>query len=399
MAGQLNAQGFQQAAALRESDVIILHSCVVTRPAEQMSLRTLRKLRRQAPQALLVFCGCATKVLEKKILSDQGADLVVSQEEKSSLVSLILGELKLAWSEAGADRSVPYFNTTRAWLKVQDGCDFRCAYCIVPTTRGQPVSRPLEEILEEAQALAQANFRELVLTGVNLGCYGEDTRSLPQLVKSLLDLPESFRIRLSSLEPGTVENEIAALMQGEPRLCRMLHLPLQSGDDKVLRTMRRRYTVAQYESTLETVLERIPLVGLGTDVIVGFPGETETAFRNTMQLLERYPFSNLHIFPYSERQGTVAAELEGSVPVELRRERATMLRELADKKRRDFANVFLGRAVETLVERVDAKGVGRGWTGEYVEAQIQGLTPADKGTLLNFIPDKLSGSTLVRSAQ
>lgn len=397
MAGRFHALGFDHAPDDGKADVVVLHSCAVTGPAEQESLRLLRRLRRQSPQALIVFAGCATKVIAEATLRTQGADLVVGQEAKASLPRLAAAALGL--SPAGeAPSALPRFATARAWIKVQDGCDFRCAYCIVPDTRGAPRSRPQAEVIHEAAALARQGFRELVLTGVNLGCYADGPRKLPDLVRALARLPVPFRIRLSSIEPGTVEREIAEFAAGEPRLCRMLHLPLQSGDPGILRAMRRRYTAAQYETAVEAALQRLPFLGLGADVIVGFPGEDEAAFETTRRLLERLPFSNLHVFPYSERPGTPAAALHGKVPGPLRRERVRMLRALAVRKRRAFAARFVGRTVEVLVERVDAAGTGTGWTGEYLEARVPGLTPAAVGTLQRFTPTGATEAVLVAEA-
>ncbi len=385
MAGRFHDLGIERCGRGEPADVVVLHSCVVTGAAEQESLRLLRRLRRSCPRALLVVAGCATRSVAAERLRDAGADLVVPQEQKAALPDLAAAALGLPAVPA-APPSLPLFATARAWIKVQDGCDFRCAYCIVPDTRGAPRSRSFAAVLDEAAALAARGFRELVLTGVNLGCYADGPHTLPDLVRALARLPAPFRIRLGSIEPGTVEGAFAELAAGEPRLCRMLHLPLQSADPGILRAMRRRYTAAQYEAAAEAALRHLPRLGLGADVITGFPGEDDAAFEATRRFIERLPFSNLHVFPFSERPGTPAATLPDRVPVALRRERARTLRALADRKRRAFAGQFIGREVELLVERVDAGGVGHGWTGEYLPARISRLAPDATGALCRFTP-------------
>ncbi len=380
-AGAFEALGFELCTQTEDADVLVLHSCAVTHAAEQESLRRVRRLRLRRPSAVLVFAGCGTETVGAQRLREAGVDLLVTREDKTRLPSLVAAALGVPARLGGP--FWPSFDTTRALLKIQDGCDFRCAYCVVPDTRGAPRSRPLEELCAEAHVLAGRGHREIVLSGVNAGCYADGRWRLPDLVRRLLRDPVIERVRLGSVEPGTVERDLVDLALEEPALCRTFHWPLQSADPGVLRAMRRRYTPAQFESSLEYLFERIPDAGLGTDLMVGFPGETEAAFEKTLAFVERHAFSNLHVFPYSERPGTPASTLPDGVPVAVRRERARRLAALGHVQRRAFARRMVGRVVEVLIERLDADGSGRGWTGEYLEARVAGLAKDAIGRLLS----------------
>ena len=411
MAGGFAALGFEIAPEdAADADVHILHTCAITHVAEMEALRLVRHARRElGPHAFLVATGCAVELPDaEERFREAGANLVVRQADKPRLPALVAQRLDAQPREGTAAQvesteapswgctAEPLFSTTRAFLKVQDGCAFRCTYCIVPDTRGAPKSRPFDTVLAEAASLFARGFREIVLTGVNIACYRSGGRSLRDLAAAILALPEraGSRLRLASIEPATAERELLELAASESGLCRFFHFPLQSGDDAILRAMRRHYTAAQYEAVLDRALALMPDACLGADVIVGFPGEDDAAFEHTRQLLERHPFGNLHVFPYSERPGTPAAEMHGAVPVAVRRERARELVRLADEKRATFAARFVGREVEVLIERVRPGGTGIGWTGEYVETHIAGCAPADANTLRRVVPGSVSGATL-----
>jgi len=387
LAGALEYEGFQVVTDGHPCEALVLHSCVITAEAQRETLRLVRAARRRGVEWVLVS-GCATSIIDCAALFEAGVDGVV--DKRSGTVSIRpgredggVGAVVAAALAGGGGRSyLPAFASTRATVKIQDGCDFRCAYCIVPDARGGPKSRPSGAVLEEVARLAARGYREIVLTGVNVACWGEAGMRLADLVRAALPIDGVARIRLGSIEPGTIERELVDVMAAAgSRLCRSLHYPLQSGDAGVLRRMRRRYTPEAYGETVREALARVPRLGLGADVITGFPGEDDAAFAATMRLVEALPFSNLHVFPYSERPGTPAAGLDGVVPVQVRRERARELIALGGRKREAFARSWVGQCVEVLVERVDDDGTGRGWTGEYLEARIPGLTAADVGVL------------------
>ena len=277
---------------------------------------------------------------------------------------------------------------------MQDGCDFFCSYCIVPHTRGAPVSRPWQAVLDEAHALAQAGFAELVVAGCNAACYRDGTRGLADLIAALAAIDEVQRIRLGSVEPSTSEREIVDLMAACPKLCRHLHLPLQSGDAATLRRMGRRYTPEEYAATVRDAARRMPDLGLGTDIIAGFPGETDEAFERTRQFVAALPFNNLHVFPYSERPGTLAAAFADAVPPAVRKARARTLIRLREEQRRAFARQFVGRPVETLIEGIGKDGRGHGWSGQYLDCRVAGVSRAEIGRIVAFTPDSADGSVL-----
>lgn len=403
MAGGFAALGFDVVPDDAPAEVHVLHSCAITHAAEAEALRMVRRVRRAlGSEAFVVATGCAVE-LEGATgrFREAGADLVVRQMDKPHLPTLVAKALAAARGEEvpalPCGPCSPLFSTTRAILKVQDGCAFRCSYCIVPDTRGTPRSRPFDEVLSEATDVFARGYLEVVLTGVNVACYHDHGRSLCDLVTAILALPgrRGARVRLASIEPATAERELVELAVSEPGLCRFFHFPLQSGDDAILRAMRRRYTVAEYEAVLEHAEALLPDACLGADIITGFPGEDEVAFENTRQLLERHPFGNLHVFPYSERPGTPAALMPGAIPVMVRRERARELVRLADEKRAAFAHRFVGREVEVLIERVASDGTGIGWSGEYVETRLAGCTEADVNTLRRVTPHHVDGSVLL----
>lgn len=379
------------------AEVVVIHGCAVTRTAELKCLQLARSVKRAARDAkavepFVVLVGC---VVEADAARREwvGVDLLLARGDKERVVEIVCARL----GQALSTRSGPFDRSgqgeqsrgprrKRALLKVQDGCNFFCSYCIVPHTRGAPVSRPWQEVLDEARSLAQEGFAELVIAGCNVACYRDGARGLAELVAAIAAIGEVQRIRLSSIEPSTSEREIIDLMAACRKLCRYLHLPLQSGDAETLRRMGRRYTPEEYAETVRTAVRRMPDLAVGTDVIVGFPGETEAAFERTRQFVSALPFSNLHVFPYSERPGTPAAACAGAVPRAIRRARARALVRLHAAKRLAFAGQFVGRTVEVLIESLDPDGCGRGWSGQYLGCRVNGVQRASIGRLITFTP-------------
>jgi threonylcarbamoyladenosine tRNA methylthiotransferase MtaB len=387
--------GWQVVAFRTPADVIVIHSCAVTSMAENDALRQARVIKRQAqtsgrPEPFVALAGCAAAVASQAGRAVADFDLLSPHSDPAALVAQVTAGLAAAPRPlpcAADDHPSPSApRRKRALLKIQDGCNFNCAYCIVPHTRGGPVSRPFDACLAEAAALLNAGFRELVLAGCNVGCYRDGRRRLPELLEALARLGGLARIRLSSIEPSTVEREIIDLMASGAKICRHLHLPLQSGDAAVLRAMGRRYTPDEYQSILAYALTRVPDLGLGCDVIAGFPGETPAAFEHTRRLLADWPFSNLHVFPYSERPGTPAAALPGSVPQAERKARAHALQALLAPKRQAFASTFIGRPIEVLIESVTPDGQGQGWSEHYLACRVAGVARTEIGRIVVFTP-------------
>jgi len=341
--------------------------------------------------------GCVVEANASRTEMD-GVDLLVARADKSRLAEIVLAQLgqPVAWH--GPATAAKHFGRQRALVKVQDGCNFFCAYCIVPHTRGAPKSRPFDDVLTETRALAQAGCQEIVLAGCNVACWRDHGRGLVELVTAIAAQDEVRRIRLSSIEPATVEREIVNIMANCLKICRYLHLPLQSGDAGMLRTMRRRYTPEAYAEVVRHAQRLMPDLGLGTDVITGFPGESDAAFANTRRMIEELPFNNLHVFPYSERPGTDAAKMGASVPPAVRKARANELIQIGVRKRQLFAESFVGRPVETLIEGGWKNGVGRGWTGAYLESCVTGVSQSAVGTIVRFTPQRVVDGVLQGAA-
>ena len=398
MTARFDSAGYKTVPFGTPSDVAVIHGCAITGKAEHSSLYAARQAKRIRSDTFVILAGCPAETLGETIRGDTSIDLTIGQTGKYAIPELLHRlrpeQFPAPSAKPGHTDSIPRFDTQRALLKVQDGCDFGCAYCIVPTTRGTPQSRPVSEIMDEARHLAEAGFREIILTGANLGRYGHPSHTLVDLIALIETIPGVERIRLSSLELTTTEESIMIQMARSSKLCQFLHIPLQSGDDGILAAMGRRYDSATYRRTVEQAIAAMPFVGLGTDIIVGFPGEDDHAFANTVQLIRDLPFSNLHVFPYSRRRGTRADTLPGQIPETIKKERLRTVVEIGDAKRLLFADRFIGRTVSVLIERVDTAGIGHGWTGEYVRAQVRASRVAPR-QVISMQVEKVQGGTLV----
>ena len=388
------AAGFERVPFGSPADIVIFHTCAVTQSAENEGLKLIRAIRKKEPDTLLVLTGCAVEAVRPETLNELGVDLLVTREKKNELVSLVAQHVGQDMCSAPP---VPLHTTKRASLKIQDGCDFFCSYCIVPHTRGLPRSRPFETCLQDAQAFIGAGFHEIVVTGCNIACYADGGRNVVDLLAALSALPGLGRLRLGSIEPGTVESDVVALMAQTPTICHFLHLPLQSGDNGILSRMGRRYTVEEITATLCRALEQIPDLALGADFICGFPGETDEAFERTVQLVKAFPFSKLHVFSYSERQGTPACDFSGKIRIPERRERTRHLIALGETKRAIFAQRFLNKPVEFLVEYFNREGQACGWSGEYLHCLVDGVSRDHHCKLCTFYPRQIQGNTLYGS--
>jgi len=371
MARRLAATGHVLVDDAAQAEVCIVNTCAVTAEAERKTRHLVRALHRANPEARIAVVGCAVTLSPDALASLPGVAWVVPNEEKERVVERIAGEEATAEGseEAGKRRGL----RTRAFVKVQDGCDNHCTYCVVRILRGPGRSRPLEEVVAEVQARVAEGYQEIVLTGVNLGSYGRDReieRGLFRLVETLLTRTDLRRLRLSSLEPWDLD-EVFFDLWSDPRLCRQLHLPLQSGCDATLRRMGRPITTARYAALVEAARAAVPDLAVTTDVMVGFPGEDEAAFTESLAFVERMGFARLHVFPFSPRPGTPAARLGGQVPLELRRERARRMREVGARLAEAFWKRFVGREMEVLWERRRADGLWRGLTDNYLQVIAQ----------------------------
>ncbi len=372
LARAFEAAGFKVVGNAVSADVVVIHSCAVTSVAEQKSARYARAAAARTPRPFVVVIGCASEVNRDAILQESGADLVVGQAGKLDLPDLLPQSIQAGTREADAlpRRHLP--RRTRALVKMQDGCDFSCAYCVVPRARGRPRSVPFGEVKASVEEAAESGFREIILTGANLGTYRDGPKRLVDAIRAIEAVEGIERIRLSSIEPGAGERDIIDIMASSGKLCRSLNLPLQSGDDRILAAMGRRYTTADYAGLIEYAVSKVERVDIGTDIVVGLPGEDDTSFETTLEFIRRMPFSRLHVFPYSIRPGTRAATMPDQVPRHIAKQRAARLTALGADKQAAFAEGFIGRQVEVLVERVYESGKsGTGWTSEYVQARVE----------------------------
>ncbi|WP_242342400.1 MiaB/RimO family radical SAM methylthiotransferase [Anaeromyxobacter terrae] len=361
------------------ADVVVVNTCTITADADSAARQAIRRAAREHPGAAIVAAGCYAQLRPEVLAALPGVAAVVgarSQGEVAGTVARLVARGQgtdgpdaagepaghAAWGEAPVVRA----RHTRPFLKIQDGCDARCSYCIVPLARGDSRSLPFDEALRRL-ALLGARNPEVVLTGVHLGAYGRELaprRSLAELVRAAVRRGLAARLRLSSIEPLEVPQELLADPEVSPSLCAHLHLPLQSGSDRVLAAMRRPYRADGYRRAVTEAAARLPGACLGADVLTGFPGETDVDHRATVALVEALPLAYLHVFPFSPRPGTVAAALPGAVPAAVARARAQELIRLSDRRWRAFLAGLRGREVEVVVERVK-DGVARGTSREY----------------------------------
>ena len=353
-------------------DVLIVNTCAVTAEAERKTRQILRKLRREYPFARIVAAGCAAAADGDAMLSS-GADLVLDNFQKRRLAEYLRGDRMPPDAADGRvfreNRLSSFPFRSRAFIKIQEGCDNHCTYCIVPSLRGAARSRNFDEVLAECRKAIGAGFPELVLTGVNTCAYADEEKRLPELLAAISALPGEFRIRIGSTEPATKYRGLVDAVEKLPKMCRFLHLSLQHGSDAVLKRMNRHYSAAEYADFVLDAKRRIPGLHLGTDVIVGFPGESDEEFAASCRFIEKIGFANIHIFAYSPRPGTPAAAMPDRPSPEVVRKRCGELRRIARNAAREFAKSQVGKALPVIFERSE-NGVARGWSDNYLEVAI-----------------------------
>lgn len=364
-----------------EADVYIINTCVVTNTGQRKSRQTIHRAIRKNPNALIVVTGCYPQTAAEEVKAIAGVDMIIGNQDRAQIVQLVEERLahrqtdtldavhKLTASTAFEEMAAgDITDKTRAFLKIQEGCNQFCTYCIIPYARGPLRSRSLESIRTETQRLISAGFKEIVLIGIHLGCYGKENPDGPTLydaVKTVLDVPGVQRLRLGSLESVEVEPRLLTLMQEDARFCRHLHLPLQSGCDKTLQAMHRPYTTAKFKTLLADIKTRVPDIAITTDVIAGFPGETEADFETTCKFAESCGFSKMHIFPFSARKGTPAEKFAGAVTEAVKKERADILGRIDETMHKTFLQAMVGQTAEVLFEQPAGEDYFEGLTGNY----------------------------------
>ena len=378
---QFLSNGYDVVDEKEQADVYVINTCTVTENAERECRQVVRRFLRQNPDAFIIVTGCYAQLRPEEISTIKGVDAILGNSEKFNIFSLIDDFQKTEFScifvapikeheEFGHAHSSDSDSRTRAYLKIQDGCDYKCTFCTIPLARGKSRSMNPDDAVQEFRKLLIAGYKEIILTGVNVGDYGKsiDT-NLYELLLRLIKIDGEFRIRVSSIEPNLLSNEIIDLTAGNDKLCKHFHIPLQSGSPKILKAMQRRYTAEDYENLVQKIKNRIPDAGIGVDVIVGFPGESKEDFLVTHNFLRDLPISYLHVFTYSERPDTKAIEMKSKVDVFERKERNNILRILSSKKRNEFHHQMIGKNLDVLFESIGEDGTIKGFSSNYVRVQ------------------------------
>ena len=383
LSDRLRQDGYQIVDYGQPTDLLVLNTCSVTDEAERICRYEIRRTLRHSPQAFVAVTGCYAQTGAESLRRMPGIDMILGNQYKMSLPAHLPAPASLKKQPSPSllhtktlDKNdfvldgTGNYGSKRANLKIQDGCNFMCSFCLIPFARGHERSRQWEDTIREAEELVVRGHRELVLTGVNIGRYEAAGRSLLDLIRQLERIEGLERIRISSIEPTTVPDEILEHMASSTKLCRHLHLPLQSGDDEVLHAMNRRYTARDYAAFVDKAVRLVPDLGLGTDVLVGFPIEGDGQFANTLAVATDLPFSYLHVFTYSQRPGTAAARMTDAMPPAVIKARSQALAELSRAKRMAFYQRHVGRTVDVLFETQDDAGRWTGFTSNYMRAGV-----------------------------
>ena len=397
----LEGEGFRAVPFDEPAHLYVINTCTVTAGADYSDRQMIRRAIARNPEAVVVVTGCYAQTNPEAVSEIAGVDYILGNQEKYRVLELVTSLKKrarplTAVGKMAEAKTIPILSVkkfaglTRAFIKIQDGCQHRCAFCIVPYARGGSRSQHPEVVLEQVREVVAGGYQEVILTGVDMGHYGRDLAprtTLAGLLKEMIEIPGLRRVRLSSILPKYFCDELLEVITTSPKICPHLHIPLQSGSDRILRAMRRPYTVGMYRRLVERLASALPNLGLGADVIVGFPGESDQDFDATYRLVEELPFSYLHVFPYSPRRGTEGTHLPNPLPPGVITERARRLRALGRAKNLAFRQRFAGNEVEVLVleTRDKATGLLSGLTSDYLEV----LFPGDDRLMRRYLATRV----------
>jgi threonylcarbamoyladenosine tRNA methylthiotransferase MtaB len=410
---QFEERGLARAAGPGQSEIVVLNTCTVTASADQDARAAIRRIRRENPECQIVVTGCYAQRAPEEVAALPGVSRVIGNSHKGQLAEIVVASGRHETVASGAGfvplssleqseifvsdifahtelLAAPVFDggglgssneRTRPNLKVQDGCDNRCSFCVIPYVRGQSRSLPLEQIVDQVKALVQSGYREVVISGINLGRWGRDLERplrFETVVREILHRTDLEKLRISSVEPMDWSDELIEMMAHSSRIAKHAHVPLQSGSDRVLRAMHRRYRPWHYREKLKKIRAAMPAAAIGADVMVGFPGESEADFEETRRLIEELPFTYLHVFTYSSRPGTPAADLRDQVPAQIARGRNRILRDLAAEKKVAFMRGFVGKTVEAITLNVFDGKFTEALTENYLKLQLWGQHDANQ---------------------
>ena len=417
---QFRERGLERAVDQACAEVVVLNTCTVTASADRDARAAIRRIHRQNPQCRIVVTGCYAQRAPQEIAALPGVSEVIGNSHKHQLVEIVLPQA--ASPAAEPDRfsasagvfvsdifahtqllAAPVFEAanerTRPILKVQDGCDNRCSFCVIPQVRGNSRSLPLAEVIDQVHRLVASGYREVVISGINLGRWGLDLTSsgtrqarFEHLVQAILNDTDLEKLRISSVEPMDWSDHLIRLMAESPRIARHAHVPMQSGSDRILRLMHRKYRPWHYREKIEKIRAAIPAAAIGADVMVGFPGETEADFEKTFRLVEELPFTYLHVFTYSARPRTRAASLNNQVPPQVAHERNRALRELTGEKHQKFLQSFVGRIVEAITLNIANAEHTECVTDNYLRLTLHGAHPPNRWQ--NVLVERASSTQL-----
>lgn len=386
MAELLEKEGFEVLHQGEKSDIYIINTCAVTNESERKSRQFINRARHANPNALIVAVGCSVQLNGEKINKETNADIIIGTKHKGNIGRLIKEKLSHTETQPEAIeefRGIEDFeelkisavhDRTRANIKIQDGCSQFCSYCIIPYVRGPIRSRNHKDIVEEIKKVAANGYKEVVLNGIHISSYGKDIHEQDALIRLIEDIDEIDgieRIRLGSLEPKLITEDFISRYSGLNKVCDHFHLSLQSGSDSVLKRMNRKYTTSEYKSNVETIRKYLPDAGITTDIIVGFPGETDEEFNETLEFVKTVKFSRLHVFKYSVREGTRAAEMDGQVDGSVKAARSRLLIETGSAISKEFMEQFVGKNMAVLIEAQKKENIFEGYTTNYLKVLVK----------------------------
>jgi len=403
-------KGYEKVSA--NADIYVINTCTVTNMSDRKSRQMISRARRDNPNAVVAVMGCYSQVKPEEVASIEGVDIVLGSRNKENVVEHCEDILQnkeaidkiIAPSESKTFEELQISNQTemtRAYLKIQDGCNMYCSYCLIPYARGNIVSRDIESIVEESKRLANNNFKEIVLTGIHVSSYGkdiDDELSLIDVIEAVAEVEGIERIRLSSMEPRHISLEFLERMKATKKACDHFHLSLQSGSDDILKAMNRKYDTVIYKQKVEEIRQVFPNAGITTDIIVGFPGETEENHKQTMEYAEEIKFSKMHLFKYSPREGTRAAKMSNQIDGKTKKNRLHDLEKIEEANRKEFLNKQIGKILSVLVEsKSDLEGYSGGYSTNYLKVNVKEDIPANTiidVKITEIINDELVGERI-----
>lgn len=407
-------KGYEKVSA--NADIYVINTCTVTNMSDRKSRQMISRARRDNPNAVVAVMGCYSQVKPEEVASIEGVDIVLGSRNKENVVEHCEDILQnkeaidkiIAPSESKTFEELQISNQTemtRAYLKIQDGCNMYCFYCLIPYARGNIVSRDIESIVEESKRLANNNFKEIVLTGIHVSSYGkdiDDELSLIDVIEAVAEVEGIERIRLSSMEPRHISLEFLERMKATKKACDHFHLSLQSGSDDILKAMNRKYDTVIYKQKVEEIRQVFPNAGITTDIIVGFPGETEENHKQTMEYAEEIKFSKMHLFKYSPREGTRAAKMSNQIDGKTKKNRLHDLEKIEEANRKEFLNKQIGKTLSVLIEsKSDLEGYSGGHSTNYLKVNVKENIAANTiidVNITNIIDDELVGEIVEKDS-